>query len=259
MCKLEQLRHLHFFGNFLRSTKSRNLQTLVSICTTDLLLSDLLQLESLKKLGIYVDGNFDRFLHNPQTLTFTRLQSLQVNNRFGFGTKIDIVPLILSCPHIYKLSVVSSIVRLPEVNQFSPNLIKLRLFKLRLKDDPMPTLEKLPKLRVLVIAYGSFTGDEMVCSRGGFPRLESLELCALHYLKEWKVEESALPTLAYLNIRYCKRLRRVPNGVRNIVTLNEIKINGMPKKFKERMEEGGDDFHKLNHVPSRVFINCDED
>ncbi|KAF4374937.1 hypothetical protein G4B88_004688 [Cannabis sativa] len=261
MCKLEQLRHLDFFGrvikfgNFLRSTKSRNLQTLVGIGTKDLLLTDLLQLESLKKLGIDVDGNFDRFLHNPQTLTFTRLFSLQISNTFE---KIDIVPLILSCPHIYKLSVDSAILRLPQVNQFSPNLIKLMLFDLRLEDDPMPTLEKLPKLRSLVIAHGSFMGEEMVCSRGGFPRLESLHL-GLDYLKEWKVEESALPTLAYLRIGYCWELRRVPDGVRNIVTLNEIVIEHMPKKFKKRMEEGGDDFHKVNHVPSRVFIECDED
>ncbi|XP_060967016.1 putative disease resistance protein At1g50180 [Cannabis sativa] len=204
MCKLEQLRHLHFsdwgikFGNFLRSTKSRNLQTLVGIGTKDLLLTDLLQLESLKKLGIHVDGNFDRFLHNPQTLTFNRLLSLQVSSEIGVN-KIDIVPLILSCPHIYKLSVLSSIVRLPEVNQFSPNLIKLRLFRLRLEDDPMPTLEKLPKLRVLIIDYDSFMGDEMVCSRGGFPRLERVEsggeciayTCLFAYSRMQGIEESS--------------------------------------------------------------------
>ncbi|KAF4359243.1 hypothetical protein F8388_005352, partial [Cannabis sativa] len=265
MCKLEQLRHLYFnapfghgikFGKFLRSTKSRNLQTLVGFGTKDLLLSDLLQLESLKKLQISVNGNFDTFLHNPQSLTFTRLFSLQVNNLFG--VKIDIIPLILSCPHIYKLRLSSPILRLPQVNQFSPNLIKLQLRFLKLEDDPMPTLEKLPKLRVLVIHYDSFMGDEMVCSRGGFPRLESLQLSDLVNLKEWKVEESALPTLAFLRISNCRRLRRVPNELRNIVTLNEMVMNHMPKKFKERMEEGGDDFYKINHVPSRVFTNCDE-
>ncbi|XP_062083394.1 putative disease resistance protein At1g50180 [Humulus lupulus] len=266
MCKLEQLRHLYFYsqstvvgiGEFLRSTKSRNLlQTLVGIRTKHLVLSDLLQLKNLKKLAIRVDGNFDSFLHNPQTLTFTRLLSLRVI-AYGNDMKIDIVPLILSCPQIYKLTLDSLVVRLPQVNQFSPNLIKLRLFNLRLEDDPMPTLEKLPRLRVLVIGLYSFMGDEMVCSRGGFNRLESLQLSGLQGLKEWKVEESALSRLGYLRIEECRGLRRVPDGLRNILTLNHMVIKWMPKKFKQRIEEGGEDFYKVNHVTSRVFIDCNE-
>ncbi|XP_062083415.1 probable disease resistance RPP8-like protein 2 [Humulus lupulus] len=187
MCKLEQLRHLYFLnhstgvgiGEFLRSTKSRNLlQTLVGIGTKHLVLSDLLQLENLKKLAIVVDGNFDSFLHNPQTLTFTRLLSLQLRvTALDNDVKIDIVPLILSCPQIYKLKLDSPIVRLPQVNQFSPNLIK--------------------------------------------------------------------------------GLRRVPDGLRSISTLKHMEISWMPWKFKERMEEGGEDFYKVKHVPSRVFIKCD--
>ncbi|XP_060965682.1 putative disease resistance protein At1g59780 [Cannabis sativa] len=244
--KLEKLRHLYFsnlvggieFGKFLRSIKSRNFQTLVGVRTKDLFLSDILQQESLKKLRICVDRNFETFLHNPQTLTFTRLFSLQVYNP-SYINIIDIVPFLLSCPCIYKLRVQSPIVRLPQDNQFSPNLIKLQLSNRQLKDDPMPTLEKLPKLRVLRIDYDSFMGEEMVCSRGGFPRLESLQLTILKNLKEWKVEENALCRLGYLRIGCCCRLTSIPNGLRNISTLNEMVIENMPKKFKERMEQGG--------------------
>ncbi|XP_062083194.1 putative disease resistance protein At1g59780 [Humulus lupulus] len=123
----------------------------------------------------------------------------------------------------------------------------------------MPTLEKLPKLRVLAIGTNSFMRDEMVCSRGGFNRLESLELIDLEGLKEWKGEESALSRLGYLRIKECRGLRRVPDGLRNILTLNHMDIRDMPKKFKQRMEEGGEDFYKVNHVTSRVFIECDKD
>ncbi|XP_030504422.2 probable disease resistance protein RF9 [Cannabis sativa] len=265
MCKLEQLRHLYFYnpvggvelGKFLRSTRSRSLQTLVGVGTKNLLMSDLLRFGSLKKLAICVDGNFNKFLHNPQNLTFTRLFSLQVGN--FIGNKIDIVPLILSCPQMYKLRVISPIVSLPKVNQFSSNLIKLQLANLYLEDDPMPTLEKLPKLSVLIIGFNSYLGEEMVCSRGGFPRLESLEFDFLSGLKEWKVEENALPKLGYLSIRGCMRLRRVPDGLRKIGTLNEMVMDHMPMKFKERMEEGGDDFDQVKLVQSRVFINCDQE
>ncbi|KAF4359215.1 hypothetical protein F8388_005324 [Cannabis sativa] len=261
MWKLEQLRHLYFslasnvpIGKFLRSTKSRNIQTLVGICAKDLVQSDFQYLNNLKKLKIYVDPSSVTLFNTPQTLTFTCLLSLQVNNYFD---TIDVVPLILSCPRIYKLTLNSGIERLPEINQFSRNLMKLKLSKLNLKNDPMPTLEKLPELRVLVISNHSFVGNEMVCSRGGFHRLESLEFIGLIDLREWKVEENALPRLGYLRIRECRGLRSVPDGLRNIVTLKEIKISYMPKKFKERMEEGGDDFDKVKHVPSRVFFECD--
>ncbi|KAM6578984.1 hypothetical protein CsatB_030821 [Cannabis sativa] len=263
LCKLQRLRHLHFltpvsgveFGKFLRSTKSRNIQTLGYISTKDLVLSDFLQLESIKKLKISIDGNLDTFLHSPQTIiTFTCLLTFQVVN--STGIKIDIVPLILSCPQIYKLRVMSPIVRLPQVNQFSPNLIKLSLEKLKLEDDPMPTLEKLPKLRILVIGYEAYMGEEMVCSRGGFNLLESIMLICVGRLKEWKVEKGALPRLRYLRIGNCTRLRSIPDGVRNIVTLNEMVIDHMPEKFKERMEEGGEDFYKVKHVPSLVFDYC---
>ncbi|XP_062083912.1 putative disease resistance protein At1g50180 isoform X1 [Humulus lupulus] len=265
MYELRQLRHLYMLslnggaqiGEFLRSTKSKNLQTLVGIGTYFLVLSDLLQLQNLKKLKIRLDENFEAFLHNPQTLTFTHLMSLQVHKEVG--VKIDIVPLILSCPQLHKLRLSLPVVRLPQFKQFSPNLVMLRLFNLRLEDDPMPTLEKLPKLKVLVIGSDSFMGDEMVCSRGGFDRLESLELRALKGLKEWKVEESALSRLGHLRIMGCRGLRRVPDGLRSISTLNDMLLRHMPKKFKERMEEGGEDFYKVKHITSRVFINCDTD
>ncbi|KAF4374931.1 hypothetical protein G4B88_004682, partial [Cannabis sativa] len=174
---------------------------LVGIHTKNLGVSDFLQLKSLNKLEISVNEHFDTFLYNPQALTFTSLFSLAVGN-------------------------------------YTITRMKLKLFSLKLEDDPMPTLEKLPKLRVLVIGYETFIGDEMACSRGGFPRLESLQLIFMKNLKEWKVEMSALPRLAYLS---------VPDGVRNISTLNEIKISNMPKEFKERIEEGGEDFHKVKH------------
>ncbi|KAM6598140.1 hypothetical protein CsatA_008664 [Cannabis sativa] len=143
----------------------------------------------------------------------------------------------------------SDFLQLKSLNKLEISItrMKLKLFSLKLEDDPMPTLEKLPKLRVLVIGYETFIGDEMACSRGGFPRLESLQLIFMKNLKEWKVEMSALPRLAYLCIHKCWTLRSVPDGVRNISTLIEIKISNMPKEFKERIEEGGEDFHKVKH------------
>ncbi|XP_062083202.1 probable disease resistance RPP8-like protein 2 [Humulus lupulus] len=270
--KWEQLRHLCLpnpYGlasskwsrssKWLRLPNPRNLQTLEGVQTKYLAMDDFLMLINLKKLKIYVDKDLGRIYHDPENNNFTCLESLQVvsNERFI----IEIVPIILSYPRIYKLKIMHvRLVKLPEVSQFSPNLMKLALKETFLEDDPMPTLEKLPNLRVLYFYYGSFTGDKMVCSKGGFPRLESLHFESLHSgnvgLKEWKVEKGALSSLRFLVIDYCRRLSGVSDGLKYITTLKEMKIQTMPREFKKRLEKGGDDFYKVQHVPSRIFFNC---
>ncbi|XP_062083373.1 putative disease resistance protein At1g50180 [Humulus lupulus] len=255
--KLEQLRHLHFtgfnkLGFKLRLPNIRNLQTLKGVSTECFDWNDILQLRNLKKLNIFLGENLENIYHDPPTVTFDCLRHLQLKSHRVDA--IDVVPVILSYPQIYKLKVWGRIVQLPEYNQFSPNLVKLSLTRTDLKDDPMPTLEKLSSLRVLSLDDFSYKGNEMVCSKGGFPQLESLQIIYLKNLKEWKVEEGALSSLHFLRIVSCWKLRRVPDGLRYITTLEEMKIEDMPREFKERLEEGGEDFDRVEHVPSRLFI-----
>ncbi|PON63852.1 LRR domain containing protein [Parasponia andersonii] len=117
----------------------------------------------------------------------------------------------------------------------------------------MATLQKLPNLRTLHLDRDAFLGFEMVCSRGGFPRLESLSLVELFYLEEWQVEEGALPSLCRLNIRCCKRLMTLPDGLKHVITVKEIMVERMPIEFKYRVGEGGVDFYKVKHVPSLLL------
>ncbi|KAM6579072.1 hypothetical protein CsatB_030909 [Cannabis sativa] len=250
--KLEQLRHLYipsFSSKWLRLPK--DLQTLACVQTKYLVRKDFLQLKNLKKLHIYVDKNFGRIFQDPPTITFNRLWNLQVFSQSY--DSIDIVPMLLSCPQIYKLKLWSPVIKLPEDSQFSPNLIKLDLRDTRLKDDPMPTLEKLPNLRVLCFRAYSFKGNVMVCSNGGFPQLESLHIDSLCCLRELKMEEGALSSLCFFGIK-SSGFDSVPDGLRYITTLKEIKIEGMSEIFKERLKEGGQDFDKVKHVPSRLLL-----
>ena len=122
----------------------------------------------------------------------------------------------------------------------------------------MTTLEKLPNLRVVSIRHNCFKGTEMVCSKGGFPQLEFLEFILVFQLKEWKVEEGALPSLCHLQINYCRKLRTLPDGLRYVTALKEIKIERMPRKFIARVKEGGEDFYKVKHVPSVVTVTAME-
>ncbi|RVW91996.1 Disease resistance protein RPM1 [Vitis vinifera] len=54
------------------------------------------------------------------------------------------------------------------------------------------------------------TGNSMLCSLGGFPRLRVLKLWKLDQLGEWSVEKGALQALRDLEIRYCERLPMLP-------------------------------------------------
>ncbi|XP_062083772.1 probable disease resistance RPP8-like protein 2 isoform X2 [Humulus lupulus] len=262
MWKLEQLRHLSLpyahgisaFSKWLRLPNLRNLQTLTGVQLKYLDRNDFLHLTNLKKLAIRVDRSLERIFQDPTTVTFVRLRHLQIYCPEE-EVIVDIVPVILSYPQIYKLKLYRRIVKLPQYNQFSPNLIKLKLQFTELKDDPMPTLEKLSSLRVLFLGIDSFKGNEMVCSKGGFPQLESLQIQYLGNLEEWKVEEGALSSLRILGIVKCLKLKRVPDGLRYITTLKEMKIERMPREFEERVEEGGEDFYKVHHIPSRIFLN----
>ncbi|KAB2095770.1 hypothetical protein ES319_A01G062600v1 [Gossypium barbadense] len=119
----------------------------------------------------------------------------------------------------------------------------------------MPTLEKLPNLRVLELYENAFIGKEMVCSAPHFLKLESLTLKCLWNLEEWEVEEGAVPALRYLEIRRCEKLKMLPDGLRFITTLQELKIEYMPKEFKDKMVQGREDFYKVQHIPSIIFSN----
>ena len=196
----------------------------------------------------------------PTWFELNRLRVLKVrNNKRAQGA---MQKLILSCPLVEKLNLHFHMKKLLEAHQFSLKLVKLTLCDTRLEEDPMPTFEKLPKLKILSLGYHfaplpAFSGKDMFCSKGGFPLLQYLKLHYLNKLEEWRVEEGAMPSLCHLEIEDCRGLKAIPDGLRFITTLRELVICRMPKSFKDRLEEGGQDFDKVRHVPSREFQYCD--
>ncbi|PON63854.1 NB-ARC domain, LRR domain containing protein [Parasponia andersonii] len=256
--KLKELRHLYLPCRSSVTDKKLFLNGLNSLQTLTGILVDcnhwnhLARLTNLRRLEVYINKNLGDCYH-PTSSTFNRLEFLAVKN--DSGSTINITPIILRYPRTYEIHVGLPVEKLPQEDQISPNLVKLTLAHTGLKYDPMATLQKLPNLRTLHLDRDAFLGFEMVCSRGGFPRLESLSLVELFYLEEWQVEEGALPSLCRLNIRCCKRLMTLPDGLKHVITVKEIMVERMPIEFKYRVGEGGVDFYKVKHVPSLVFLN----
>ena len=209
-----------------------------------------LELANLSYLQTLVNVQ-PRTIQFPTWFELNRLRVLKVrNNKRAQGA---MQKLILSCPLVEKLNLYCPMKKLPEAHQFSLNLVKLTLRDTCLEEDPMPTFEKLPKLKILrLLGYYfelllAFSGKDMFCSKGGFPLLQYLRLSCLNNLEEWRVEEGAMPSLCHLEISCCMNLKTIPDGLRFITTLQELKI------------DNEDRLHEVKHVPSLVFENCDRE
>ncbi|GMN52786.1 hypothetical protein TIFTF001_021925 [Ficus carica] len=81
------------------------------------------------------------------------------------------------------------------------SLSKLTLLDSCIYQDPMPVVKKLPNLRLLRLCNKTYCGFEMVCSAGGFPKLETLQLSSLPSLEKWEIEKDAMPSLERLHIK----------------------------------------------------------
>ncbi|TXG74953.1 hypothetical protein ES288_1Z039500v1 [Gossypium darwinii] len=261
--RMEQLRHLYLPSDCESSTKLnlgtlRKLLTLVNFNTKNCYLKDLINMTNLRELEINLPFNIENFKvsgENPPIIGSKYLHSLFIIDRAG--ESIDpthLAHLLSNCTSICKLSIAADISKLPE-SHYSSHLAYIRLRWCKFEEDPMPTLEKLPNLRILEFEY-TLGGKEMFCSAQGFPKLESLIFDQLGKLEDWKVDKGAMPSLQRLEITYCKRLKMLPEGLRFITTLKELKIESMLKAFKDKLEEGGEDFYKVQHVPSITFQNC---
>ncbi|KEH21734.1 putative P-loop containing nucleoside triphosphate hydrolase, leucine-rich repeat domain, L [Medicago truncatula] len=262
--KLKRLRHLYlpnWCGNvpgILQLENLINLQTLVNFPASKCDVSDLLKLKKLRKLVLNDPRCFQNFSESF-TLCNQKLECLESlslkTDLLSFPDQVvDVEKLVLGCPSLHKLHVEGRMERLPEAQLFPPQLSKLTLWGCKLVEDPMVTLEKLPNLKYLS-GWEMYVGKKMVCSVNGFPKLEVLAIRGFSNLEEWVVENEAMPHLCRLSISDCNKLKSVPDGLTIVAGLRELEIRWMPKSFKIRLGIDGEDYHKVQHVPSIVFFN----
>ncbi|XP_009337964.2 putative disease resistance protein At1g50180 [Pyrus x bretschneideri] len=260
--KMEGLRHLYlpkWCGNAvdkLQLGNLINLQTLVNFPANKCDVEDLRKLTNLRKLVLNDPKHFNSLMKifNPQSRTLSCLESLSLTSEtLSFPDEVvDVRQVMLSCRRLQKLHVQGRIEKLPEYHQFPPNLAKLTLWGTKLEEDPMPTLEKLPNLRILS-GWQMFMGKKMVCSNQGFPKLRSLLLRGFSKLEDWTMEEGAMPSLCRLEISNCTKLKTIPDSLRFVKTLQELEIYGC--LFKINIGSEGENFYKVQHVPSIVVRN----
>lgn len=165
--------------------------------------------------------------------------------------------LVLDCDQLKHLNLRIYMPRLPDEQHFPWHLRNISLAECCLKEDPMPILEKLLQLNEVSLSHQSFCGKRMVCSDGGFPQLQKLDLCGLEEWEEWIVEEGSMPRLHKLTIRNDPKLKELPDGLKFITSLKEVHVILNNWDFKKKLSRGGEDYYKVQHIPDVQFINCD--
>ncbi|KAK0578087.1 hypothetical protein LWI29_004936 [Acer saccharum] len=161
----------------------------------------------------------------PVAFCFDSIANLKNLQILVVGQKRDVISFsslqpLSDCPRLMDLRLKGELEKLPkDIHRVLPNLECLSLEKSNLEDDPMPLLEKLPKLTVLNLCYSFFKGKKMTSSANGFQLLEILRIDLAYQTVEWQVEDGAFPRLKGLridqfelsNLNCPERLRSLPS------------------------------------------------
>ncbi|KAH9751234.1 putative disease resistance RPP8-like protein 2 [Citrus sinensis] len=120
--------------------------------------------------------------------------------------------------------------------QFPPSLMQLSLSNTELMEDPMPMLEKLPRLQVLKLKQNSYLGRKLAyVGSGGFPVLKILHLKSMYWLDEWTMGAGAMPKLESLIVNPCAYLRKLPEELWCIKSLRKLDLHWPQTELRQRL------------------------
>ncbi|CAF1921141.1 hypothetical protein YC2023_020434 [Brassica napus] len=222
--------------------------------------TDLKGMTRLRSLSMYIEDNTCTMETLSSSLSeLSHLESLTIVTKYkGFycipmNDDDDEEGFVWDFFNLKQLNLEIYMPRLPDAQRSPSHLTTISLRLCRLKEDPMPILEKLLHLKEVRLKNNSFCGRRMVCSRDGFPQLQTLEFDGLEEWEEWIVEEGSMPLLCTLCIYECRKLKEIPDGLRFITSLNSLLFYNMGKRWEKRLSKGGKDYYKVQHIPSVKF------
>ncbi|PIN08226.1 Apoptotic ATPase [Handroanthus impetiginosus] len=229
--KMEQLRHLLLRYYVIDYSLMRllckyqqvqvllpNLQTLSRIRCFDLKPTWLQKLTNLRKLELDdVTPEIMEVLCGAEPIS-KKLEVLSLR-WWGSDCSMNRRVSLAKYERLMKLTIIE--VKMQQLPELPPSLIKLTLFATKLIEDPMKILKNLPKLKILNLYWNAFVGSKMDCSGAErFPQLEILQLCGLSELEELiEGEEMGMPKLKQLIIEYCPKLVRVPKRLQECLRM----------------------------------------
>ncbi|KAH9763975.1 Disease resistance RPP8-like protein 3 [Citrus sinensis] len=220
--KMKKLRHLNFGsitllahpGKYCGSLENLNfISALHPCCCTEDILG---RLPNLRNLRIRGDLSYNQSLLSKSLCRLSCLESLKLANESKMPRLSKIVLAEYLFPH---------------------GLTHLSFSNTDLMDDPMPALEKLPLLQVLKLKQNSYSGRKLNCGSDGFPNLKVLHLKSMLWLEEWTMGIGAMPKLECLIINPCAYLKKMPEQLRCIKSLNKFDCWWPQPELRQKLRE----------------------
>lgn len=149
-----------------------------------------------------------------------------------------------------KLTLVGKLKDVPRWFPSLRNIIHLHLHWSQLTEDPVPYLSELHCLEHLTLVNAFSSGKEQLFFSSGFLKLEDLHLAVFPDLIEIVFSKGVMPRLECLNIHSCPKLNKVPQGIENLTSLEELNLKEISAEVIQRISREGVDRPRVRHIPS---------
>jgi disease resistance protein RPM1 len=135
-----------------------------------------------------------------------------------------------------------------KVSPLSDGFQKLKLLSMRwsgIVQDPLSSISQMRNL-VYLNLYCAYDGENLLFCSGWFPKLTRIYLGTMANLKSIEIEDGAMVSLGYLELRELWNFRAVPQGFAYLRSLQYLFARNMPGEFVESLERDGQSF--VQHV-----------